>query len=381
MNINTLSNQIMRPSFRFIGIAIAAATALHAAPFLAIGDNAEVFLTGTLGSKYDDNLYLTKNNTKSSFIFDEIPGVELDFGHNSLYKGVFSFKEDLIQYASASKQNTGLANAQFSSAYNDEKLIFKLAGGFQQIAQNSRDAVNVAGVIVRHDSASAGTSGEVVISQKTTVKLGFDYDKSKYKTPGYIDQANYNFPVSAYYEVAPKLAAALGYRFRDTEIKGANSKEHNFSIGARGDFTPKLQGSFNVGYTERKPNSGSSSSLVGLDANLTYLFSPKTTFRLTGTNDFANAATGDAQKVFGVIGGVTSVLNEEFTADASVGYHSYDYIGSGRKDDYYEGQVGLTYKYNTYLNFTGAYSYRNNSSTSPAQFSDNLLSIAANVRY
>ena len=55
----------------------------HAAPFLAIGDGAELFATGTLGVRADDNIFLSGKAT-SDTIFDVNPGLTLDFDHLAL---------------------------------------------------------------------------------------------------------------------------------------------------------------------------------------------------------------------------------------------------------------------------------------------------------
>ena len=47
-----------------------------------------------------------------------------------------------------------------------------------------------------------------------------------------------------------------------------------------------------------------------------------------------------------------------------------------------EGQLGASYSRNTDVNFTGAYVYRNNSSVlSGSEFTNNVFSVSANLRY
>ena len=50
-----------------------------AAPFLAAGDGAELFLTAMVGVRADDNIYLSGNGLDDT-IFDINPGVEFVFG-------------------------------------------------------------------------------------------------------------------------------------------------------------------------------------------------------------------------------------------------------------------------------------------------------------
>jgi hypothetical protein len=56
---------------------------------------------------------------------------------------------------------------------------------------------------------------------------------------------------------------------------------------------------------------------------------------------------------------------------------------SARKDDYTEGLVGVSYVYNSTVNFSASYTYRNNNSDklASAEFTNNVFSLGANIRY
>jgi hypothetical protein len=351
---------------------------------LPFGEGSELFLTGTGGARYDDNVFLVNTREKGSFIFDEIPGLELSGGSNSDTKGKITVNEDFVQYASISHQNTELNNSQYNGEYSDDKLLLDLDAGFHQYAQNTRETVGVAqnGVIVHSNVTHATPNGEWVVSDKTKVGVGFNYNDDHYKTAGFQSLTVYEVPVNVYYEVAPKLAASAGYRYRDSQVKGNNSTDNYFNVGARGEFTPKLDGTVNVGYLQRSPSHGSKQSALGLEAKLDYAFSQKTAFRLGASSDFTNAATGGTEKVLSITGGATSQLTEQFTGDVALSYNHTHYVGIKRADDYVEGTGTISYLYNKYLTFNGSYTYRNNASTlAGVKFSDNVVAVSATVRY
>jgi hypothetical protein len=351
---------------------------------LPFGEGSELFVTGTGSASYNDNVFLVNTKEKSSFVFDEIPGVEIDDNTNADTKGVLTSKEDFLQYASVSHQNTELNHTDFNGNYSDDKLLLDIDAGFNQFAQNNRETVGVVqrGVIVRNDVTNATPNGEWTVSEKTKVGAGFNYNKDHYKTAGFQDLTVYEVPVNVYYEVAPKLSASAGYRYRDSQVKGNDSTDNYFNVGARGEFTAKLTGTVNTGYLQRSPSHGSKQSALGAEAKLDYAFSEKTAFRLGASNDFTNASTGGTEKVFTVSGGATSQLTEQFTGDIEISYNHTRYNGSTRADDYVEGTGTIGYHYNKYLTFNGSYTYRNNSSTlAGVNFSNNVVTASVTVRY
>jgi len=347
-------------------------------------EGSEVFITGTGSAGYNDNVFLAHTAKKNSFVFDEIPGLEIDDNTNADTKGMLTSKEDFVQYASVSHQNTELNHTDFNGEYSDDKLLLDLDAGFNQFAQNTRETVGVVpnGVIVRNDVTNATPNGEWTLSEKTKLGLGFNYNDDHYKTPGFTSLTVYEVPANVYYEVAPKLSASAGYRYRYSQVIGNNSTDNYFNVGGRGEFTPKLHGTVNVGYLQRDPSHGSKQAEVGLESNLEYDFSEKTTFRLGASNDFSNASTGGSEKVLSITGEATSKLSEQFTADLAVSYSHIRYAGSTRTDDYVEGTGTLSYLYNKYLTFSGSYTYRNNSSTlAGVQFGNNVVAASVTVRF
>jgi hypothetical protein len=351
---------------------------------LPLGEGSELFVTGTGSASYNDNVFLVNTREKGSFVFDEIPGVEIDDNTNADTKGVLTSKEDFVQYASVSNQNTELNHTDFNGNYSDDKLLLDIDAGFNQNAQNNRETVGVVqkGVIVRNDVTNATPKGEWTISEKTKVGVGFNYNENHYKTAGFKDLTVYEVPVNVYYEVAPKLSASAGYRYRDSQIKGNDSTDNYFNVGARGEFTPKLTGTVNTGYLQRSPSHGSKQSALGAEVKLDYAFSEKTAFRLGASNDFTNASTGGTEKVLSVSGGATCQLTEQFTGDVAISYNHTRYNGSTRADDYVEGTGTISYHYNKYLTFNGSYTYRNNSSNlAGVEFNNNVVAASVTVRY
>ena len=65
-------------------------------------------------------------------------------------------------------------------------------------------------------------------------------------------------------------------------------------------------------------------------------------------------------------------------------FRSVEYVNStpARSDDFIEARAGLIYIYSKMLNFDASLTLRNNdSSVNSAEFSNNVISFGANVRY
>lgn len=366
-----------------------ATTPVFAAPFLAIGDNAELFLTARAEARYEDNVTYADDSVGNPVIEDEIfefnAGADLVFGKNSLTRGNIAFYERFLAYSDYNELNEELANFFFNSVYEGAKLNLKTNLSFQELYQNSRETAG--NTLVRRDQYAAGANGELSVTEKSKIGAGLQYGATDYKTAGYIDQENYTVPLNYYFAIRPKIDLSTGVQYRHTDVDvGNDSDDYYFNVGARGEFTPKLFGSFTVGYTIRDTDASGvdNESLMGLDAGLTYLYSPKTQFTLNLGNDFETSSQGAGQEVASVNLGVQSQIAIDWSARASVGYQEIDYVGTSphRVDDFVTASVGLTYVVNQTVSLEADYTFADNSNDiEVSEFTANTFSLSANFRY
>ncbi len=366
----------MKNIIRLTLISVSLVAVGHAAPFMAIGDGAELFITGGLGVRADDNIFLAKNS-ESDLIFDITPGIDLTFGKDSQLKGSLTLAHTFTNYSDNSKLNTNLFNGDFVSRYDDGKLKLGFNVGYHELNQNS---VDIRG-LTRRDVFSTGGNAEVEISQITSVGGGIEFSHENYKRRGYTDSDSLTVPLNFYYKWTPKMDLSLGYRYRDYRVDvGSDSTDHFFNIGARGEFSPKLTGKFAIGLNTRKLDRGGDDTLLGIDSSFAYEISPKTSLQFGVTNDFGTTPQGQQQKNLTLNGMVTSKISEEWSVNAGLSWRSIDY--GTRTDDFFEGQLGTTYIVNANIRITGGYTYRNYSSDiGSSEFKNNVFSVAANFRY
>lgn len=355
------------------------AVAAHAAPFLAISENSEVFLIGTVGVRSDSNIFLTPKAT-SDTIYNFDVGAELKFGSRSTANGVFGASNSFSSFSSHSGLNSSLANVRFVTNFDDGKLKLGFKTSYIETDDNQADNVN-GDFRNRRDILSAGTNVEVAATQKTSYGVGLDYNRTNYRRVGYADSNTAEIPINYYYEITPKVDLSLGYRYRDTKVSiGSDSSDSFYNVGARGQFTPKLNGQFNIGLNRRTLTGGSSESQLGVTSNFTYAYSEKTSMLFGVTNDFGTTGQGQQQKNLTLNASVQTNLSEQWNVSLGGSYRTLDY--SARTDHYLDAQAGATYTYSSNIRITAAYSHRNNSSAlAGAVFTGEVFSLQANFRY
>lgn len=366
----------MKNSIRILALSLAAATVAFPAPFLAVGDGAELFLTGTLGVRSDDNIYLASNKV-DDVIFDINPGVALTFGKGSLTQGNLSFTESFARYSQNSKLNTDLAALRFNSNYDDGKSKFNSNASYVESNQNT---VGITG-LARRNLTDLGANAELAATAKSKVGVGLAYSDTDYKAAGYSDLTTFTIPVNYYYAVTSKVDLSFGYRYRSSEVQGGiDSKDNAFRVGARGDFSPKVTGSVSVGYGARKLDVGGTKDLIDFDGMLNIELTPKTALQLTASNDFGVSGQGQQQKNFSLGGLLTGKVSDQLSLRGGLSFRAIDYYS--RTDDYVEGQLGADYIVSNNVTILGGYAYRKNKSDlTGGSFNNSVFSLAAQFRY
>lgn len=364
----------------------AAAIAFAQASFAADGDGPAFFVTGTVGVRADDNIYLSRVAT-DDVIFDVVPGIAVEFGRNANLHTTLTFAEAFARYSDNDHLNSNLFSGILSSNYDDEKLKFSFGTSFRQIEQNTVDIRD----LTRRDVFNIRGNLEMLLTAKSSVAVGAMFDDTNYERSSYADTEIKTVPLNYYLKLTPKVDMSFGYRFRDTQVSlGQDSQDSFFNVGARGEFTPKLVGSFAVGYNRRSISGGNDRDQLGVNSSFSYSVTPKTLIQFGIDNDFGTSGSGSQQKNFTVSTGVNTRISEQWGYSLGLSRRQISY--DTRRDTYWEGQVGVDYTIKAGISILASYTYRNNSSTlsyppGPAydpydpNFRNNVFTIAANFRF
>jgi len=157
-----------------------------------------------------------------------------------------------------------------------------------------------------------------------------------------------------------------------------------FNIGARGQLSPKLTGSFKVGYRTRSSNrtNRDDSGMLGLDANFTWTATPKLAVNFDLSRDFGVGGEGQSTEKSSVILGGNYSINSFFTLNANLGYTLTDYSKTEREDDQYNAGLRLFYLPNQYWQISTGYTFtENDSNLRSNSYNDNSIDLTATLRY
>lgn len=371
----------MNLTARALALASLVGLSAQAAPFAAVGDNAELFLTADVSMEVDDNIFLRRAGLEvDDLIWKFTPGVDFKFGKDSLTSGNVFYTHSFHRYSDTSNQNTDLPSIGINSKYSNGKTKVDFGAGYKETASNEASAP---GAILEKNITDARLLGEFGLSQKTVLAAGVRYESEELPAGGvYRDSDKFTIPLDVYFEYSPKLEANVGYQYRNTDLSGnaVDFKDHFFSVGARGEFTPKLTGQIRVGYVTRDFSNNRDESDIGAKADLTYSASEKTSFTVGVASDFETTPTGENNQVKSLNLGLNSRIDEQWGWNADVSFRSMDY--ATRTDDMVSIGGGFSYTYSEALRFAGRFVHKTQDSPlAAASWDNNVFSLTANLRY
>jgi polysaccharide biosynthesis protein VpsM len=371
----------MKLTVRAFALASVVGLSAQAAPFAAVGDNAEIFLTADVSMEVDDNIFLRRSGLEvNDVIWKFTPGVDFKFGKDSLTQGNVFYTHSFHRYADTSNQDTDLAAVGINSMYSNGKTKFDFGASYRETAANE---ISAPGSILRTDTTSVRGLGEFGITEKTSLAGGIRYESKEYPGGGgNIDSDAFTVPVDLYFEFSPKLQTSIGYQYRNTDLarNAVDFKDHFFSVGARGEFTPKLTGQVRVGYVTRDFSNNRDESDIGAGVDLTYAASEKTSLTIGASSDFETSPTGENNQVKSLNTGANFQIDEQWSWNLDASLRSMDY--ATRTDDMVSLGGGFSYAYNQNLRFAGRFVHKTQDSPlATATWDNSVFSLSANLRY
>ena len=359
---------------------------VFAAPFLSIGDNAELFLTTNTQVRYEDNVGLAQDAFKQDdLVYQVSPGFELSYGKKGDFKSTLAIFDQLVRYTNANNLDSELLNVVWDASYKLAKLSVGADASYRQLVQNSpgtREAGGSGTIDSRRNVLSGSTTSEYAFTEKTKASTGVSYSKTAYADANFKDSESYTIPVNYFYGISPKVDLSAGLRYSKTKVDaGPDSQDVNFNVGARGEYTVKLKGSFDVGYTVRTREAESEQGIIAVNSGLTYVYSLKSDFSLNAQSGFETTPAGASQRSYGLNLGSRTRFNDAYGASAGLGYKLIDFANT-RQDHFVTLDLGFSHTISNRVSLAADYRYQNNiSSVSSGAFAANTISFSANFRY
>lgn len=397
MKIN--KNILLAPSAILAGLALPF-SAVQASPLVSIGDQVDVFFTGTSSVSWQSNLFRSDTNEVEDFLLTLSPGFEFDFGRglsNADFR--ITTRYDILSYDKSDDWNTETLHIKALGSYQASRLTVNGTVSFDETQTTLQDNVTV-GSLVESEITAVNVKGEYVVSPKFSVGSGVSYSDRVYTTQeaSYADRESYSIPVDVFYELTPKVDLSLGYQYttRDVEsvtlpsFKSAYETEsHFFNIGARGDLLPKLVGSVKVGYRQQDTDysdatADTDDSGLGIDTSLVWAASPKLAHTLLIARDFGSSGAGARIEESSINYKASYSIDSQWGASANLGYSLREYLddANDREDVYVSAGLRLNYSPNQYWSFGGGYTYMENDSDLAANsYENHKLDVSASLRY
>lgn len=368
----------------------------YGSPLVSIGDNADIFFSGSSSIRTSSNIFRNEDGEVSDLLWILSPGFELNVGRglsNADLSVITSY--DIIRYQDEGRLDTELFHIKALGSYKTSRLDLSGSVSFDESKTNSGDA-NVVQDLIEFDTTAADLNGEYRFSPKFSFGAGLRYREVDYKTYDEIlaDRDTTTIPLDLFYELTPKVDLSVGYSYTNTDVEstlteGYERESHFFNVGARGNLLPKLTGFFKIGYRERSTDdstpSGTTnrddSGMLGLDADLSWAATPKLTTSLGLSRDFGVGGEGQSTENTGVDISASYSINSQFAASGNFGYTLRDYEGS-REDDQFDAGVRLSYLPNQYWQLSTGYTFtENDSSQASSSYTDHTWDLSASLRY
>lgn len=388
---------LLAPSALILANFLGCFSAAHASPLVSVGDQLDVFFTGTSNLSWQSNIFADETNESEDVILTLSPGFQFDFGRG-VSNADFSVitRYDIISYDKNDAYDTETFHIKALGSYKAARLEVKGSASFDEQQSALRDTATIArGTLSEYDNTAVNLDGEYELSPKFSFGAGAKYMEREFSGPlssTYADRETIALPLDLFYELTPKVDLSIGYQYSNSDISASTSRaayetdSHFLSVGARGELLPKLTGSFKVGYRQLDVDNSTTpdedDSSLGLDANLTWSATPKLTHDITVARDFGSASVGSRVEESSVNLRSSYAITGQWTGSTSLGYSLREYIGQNRDDAYITAGLRANYSLNQYWNFGGGYSYSDNDTDLVgSSFDNHKIDLSASLRY
>lgn len=363
----------MRKHFLLAALACLGILALsgesHAMRFAAFEINPFLSLTG----RFTDNVFNTNADQQSDFSTVITPGVQIIFPRaKKKYRVELVYRADLERFSKFTSEN---ADGHMALGKFEIKLPvgLELYGNDEFNRNHDPRGTNISPELDFYKSNLALVSAAYVLSDRFKVRVDYsnfilDYEADRNDFRNRTDNILAGY---LYYRFLPKTSAFVEYDYVVVDFVTSeefDSKEHHFFGGITWDVTGKTKGTVKGGYGIKEFTDpaigGYNGSLmeIGIDHN----FSSRLSLKVKGirrTNE-TNVLGSDFFVTTGLSAEYFHKFTGKITGKAYLSYGRDSYRGElSRKDDTWEGGLGLIYQFKKWLRTEMRYSYTNRSST------------------
>ncbi len=322
---------------------------------------------------YDDNIYLTKNDTKSSIIsstqlfaeyLNNIPNSGLKFGAKAnIGYNAYSEAAAKNDYMNAGV-GVNLSNSKF---FLDENFLFTADPATSELTERAKRINNIA-------SFRFKTSLEKMFSIGFLVSDIYDnYVDDDFSA---LNKNRVNFGVQAYYNLSTKTSFYLGYLLSRIDYEKESVREsfgNSISLGVNGKIAKKIKGTAQISYDTRSydkevEHADRNTSLFGYLLALTYEPTIRNSIELSGERKMEESTFANNRYYVSteIAAKYKQKIYTKWTAGILVAYENMAYPetvdDTNRVDNLIKVRPSIEYKFKDNLFATLWYQLRNKTS-------------------
>jgi hypothetical protein len=349
----------------------------------------------TADEVFNDNIYATKNNTRSDFITVISPTLDLRSNWSN-HQFNMTAGANVGTFVRSSTENYGDYFIGADGRYDFSRNLAGLAAAKYEHLHEDRDSVD-APTTSRNPVEYDAYTGRLAFTQhdlRIGYTAGVDFRREDYTNAAFpsgvpiienVRNLNtYSPNVQFTYEVAPRYQAFIRgngdfrrYDHFDPGIGGRrDSNGFRADVGGRFDLTGVTYVEVAIGYLDQQYDSPALSPISGLDAsakvvwNVTQITSISVNALRTAqdANTTALAASGNPVNSPGYLQSVVGLaidheLLRNVILHGEADYENDDYIGFDRTDNRIDIGVGARYMFTRNLYLGGSFTYSNRGSS------------------
>ncbi len=320
-----------------------------------------------LTERFTDNVFNTNSDTKSDFSTVISPGVEIIFPRaKKKYELKLLYQADLERFNKYTSEN---ANNHKAAA----KFDIKFPGGLELYANDEFNrthdlrGTNITPELAFYKSNLATASAAYNLSERFKLRVDYtnfilNYEDESNKFRNRTDNGVMGY---VYYRFLPRTSAFIEYDFLTIDYvysDDLDSREHHFYGGITWDITGKTKGTVKGGYGIKDFQNSALSGYRGsiMEVAIDHNFTSRNSLKIKGTR--STEETNIVGSNFYVTTGLSLEYLHKFTGKitgkAYASYEKDSYRGQmERKDDVWEGALGIIYQIRRWLRTEAQYSY------------------------
>jgi len=333
--------------------------------------------------KYDDNIYLTEKDKKSSAIsstqlfadyLSQIPNSSLKVGLGANV-GYNAYSEN--------PSNNNYINAGAKGFLENE--YFKLYDSFIYTSEQATNELTE-----RTDRISNNIALNVRSSREKMFSVGLVasdvFDRYMKCSKVGLNRNRFNIGAQVFYNISPKtsvfvedVVSSIHYEKNTYN----DSTQNSLAVGVEGNITEKIKGTAKVSYDYRdyKKDNTDKANLLGYFVSLTYKPMETNSFTLIGRRAYEETTYINNRYYVSTAANLLAnqKLSQKFDVSLLLSYENMDYpirVGNDfRVDDFYAVKPAVNYKFREYLTAGLWYKFKTKHSNIANDYTDNTVGL------